>query len=605
MPFEWLCAFLAVALGLRLVGLRERRVAWLVAPLALVGMVTALAVSAGHTPTPEPPIARGREGFATSDACRSCHPAEYASWHASYHRRMTQTATTANAAAPELRSGGRLRVENAGRAIELVARGSELRVRLPDPGVTSAAPLGAFEASFRVAPEREVRVELLTGSHHQQAFWTEGARAGELRAVPAVYLLGEGRLIPRKQAFLTPPDAPEHAVRWNSNCIQCHAVAGSPGHDTERDVFASTVAELGIACEACHADARAHVRAMQNPLARYTAHGRPARGGVVNPKRLSSERGSQVCGRCHSYFYPKNEADWWQHGFARSYQPGGDLQRAQLLLSPERLAAPDAPRLSEDAESLFYADGTIRVAGREYNGLTRSPCYERGHGERKLACTSCHSLHRSDPNDQLGAGMQENRACTQCHQAHGADLSRHTHHASNSPGSLCYNCHMPETTYALLGAVRSHRVDSPSFDRRTRDRPNACSLCHLDQSEAWAAERARSWYGQKPSLTLDRPAERAEPATPAGAVFALTGDAAVRAITAAALGRQQSATAARGLRAQLLEELARDDYAAVSFIAQRSRTSLGPKPAGPPALSQNQIAYLRSQRDERRVTIAE
>jgi predicted CXXCH cytochrome family protein len=344
---------------------------------------------------------------------------------------------------------------------------------------------------------------------------------------------------------------------------------------------------------------------MQNPLARYAAHGRPARGGVVNPKGLSSERGSQVCGRCHSYFYPKDENDWWQHGFARSYQPGGDLERAQLLLSPERLAAPDAPRLSEDAASLFYADGTIRVAGREYNGLTRSPCYERGHGERQLACTSCHSLHRSDPNDQLASGMQENRACTQCHERLGADLSRHTHHAPNSPGSLCYNCHMPETTYALLGAVRSHRVDSPSFDRRTQDRPNACSLCHLDRSEAWAAARAQAWYGKKPSLVLDRPAGRAEPDTAAGAVFALTGDAAVRAIAAAALGRRQSAVLARDLRLQLLDELSRDDYAAVRFIAQRSRASLGTEPTSGPALTQNQIAYLRSQRDERRVTIAE
>src|SRR5689334_16565617 len=32
-------------------------------------------------------------GFVSSASCRSCHPREYASWHASYHRRMTQPAT--------------------------------------------------------------------------------------------------------------------------------------------------------------------------------------------------------------------------------------------------------------------------------------------------------------------------------------------------------------------------------------------------------------------------------------------------------------------------------------------------------------------------------
>jgi predicted CXXCH cytochrome family protein len=519
---------------------------------------------------------------------------------------MTQAPTVDNVAAPELRAGGRLKLEHSGRIVELSTRGSELRVRLPDPGVTSAAPLGAYEASFRAAPEREVRVELLTGSHHQQAFWARGAREGELRALPVVYLIAEGRLIPRKEAFLTPPDEPEHAVRWNSNCIQCHAVAGAPAHDAARDVFASAAAELGIACEACHGQGAAHVRAMQNPLERYAAHGQPPRAGVVNPKRLSSERGSQVCGRCHSYFYPKREEDWWRQGFVTSYQPGDDLSRAQLLLDPERLGEPDAPRLSEDASSLFYADGTIRVAGREYNGLVRSPCYEHGHAERRLACTSCHSLHRSEPNDQLGVGMRSNRACTQCHEHLVENVSEHTHHAASSTGSLCYNCHMPQTTYALLGAVRSHRVDSPSFDARTRDRPNACNLCHLDRSEAWAAERAASWYGSKPRLTLDRPAAFAQTSAPAGAVFALAGDAAVRAITAAALGRLDGPAPARELRLQLLDELSRDDYAAVRFIAARSRANLGTPTKGlTPALDRAELARLRSLRDERRVTIAE
>src|SRR5204863_1337345 len=38
----------------------------------------------------------GREGFVTSDSCRSCHPAQYASWHKSFHRTMTQHATSAS-----------------------------------------------------------------------------------------------------------------------------------------------------------------------------------------------------------------------------------------------------------------------------------------------------------------------------------------------------------------------------------------------------------------------------------------------------------------------------------------------------------------------------
>lgn len=605
MPLEWLLAGIAIVLAARLLGVRERYWPWLLATMTIAAGAVALASSRERTPRVPDPIARIGEGFATSNACRSCHPAEYASWHASFHRSMTQSAALDHAAAPVLWQGGRLHTETSGRSVELIGRDGQLWARLPDPGLTSAAPPERYESVFRAAPMRDVRVELLTGSHHQQAFWVKGARPGELRAVPAVYLIAEQKLVPRRDAFLNPPHANEHAVRWNSNCIQCHAVAGAPRHDEATDSFASGAAELGIACEACHGPGAEHVRAMQNPLARYRARDeRTVAPFIVNPQLLNSERSSEVCGRCHSYFFPRHETDWWQHGFSQSYRPGQQLADAQLLLSREALAAPGAPQLGESAESIFYDDGTVRVGGREYNGLVRSPCYERGSGERRLGCLSCHSLHQSEPDDQLARGMQGNRACTQCHAAQGNDLSRHTHHAPSSSGSLCYNCHMAKTSYALLGAIRSHRIDVPAFDRRTRDRPNACSLCHLEQSERWAAERSTEWYGRRPSFELARAPGLDEARTPAGAMFALAGDAAVRAITAAALGRLEGSRIDRNLRRQLLTELATDDYAAVRFIAERSLASV-PGHDTAASLPVEQVLGLKSQRDTRNVTIAE
>jgi hypothetical protein len=447
-------------------------------------------------------------------------------------------------------------------------------------------------------------VQLLTGSHQHQTFWVAGARRGELRVLPVVYQIRERLLIARRDAFLNPPDAPETAVRWNSNCVQCHAVAGEPAHDEASDAFVTSAAELGIACEACHGAGAAHVRAMQNPLTRYAAHaGAHTELAIVNPKTLASERASQVCGRCHSYFYPKQEADWWQHGFAQSYAPGDDLARAQLLLSREVLAEPGAPRLEASADSLFYRDGTIRVGGREYNGLVRSACFTRGHGDQKLSCLSCHSLHQGAPDDQLDPEKLGNQACTQCHEREASNLSAHTHHAASSPGSLCYNCHMPHVSYALLGAIRSHRVDSPSFDFSQSARPNACNLCHLEQTEAWAATHAERWYGPKPGSPLESLGMPVE--APAGAMFALAGDAAVRAIAAAALGRHESSHDMPALRAQLLDQLRHDDYAAVRTIAERSRRTMPPAtPSGAP-LAPALTARLLGARDRRPITIAE
>src|SRR5262245_29451348 len=36
---------------------------------------------------------RGLAGYASSDACRGCHPEEHESWHRTFHRTMTQVAT--------------------------------------------------------------------------------------------------------------------------------------------------------------------------------------------------------------------------------------------------------------------------------------------------------------------------------------------------------------------------------------------------------------------------------------------------------------------------------------------------------------------------------
>lgn len=604
MPVEWLLIAVVSALALWLLGPKRSRVG----PLALVMLGSgALAGLSASTPAPPPPspIAVGREGFAGSRACRSCHPSEYDSWHASYHRSMTQSATLSAVPSSTLQAGGRLHADVAGRRLELFGRGPELWASVPDPSVTSGLPPGAYERAFAAEALRDVQVQLVTGSHHHQAFWVKAARAGELRALPLVYSIDEHRLLPRREAFLNPPDAPEPNVRWNSNCVQCHAVAGAPGHDEHSDAFQTSSAELGIACEACHGPGAEHVAQMQNPLTRYRARASESSpASIVEPRKLASERASEVCGRCHSYFFPKRETEWWRDGFASSYQPGQELARAQLLLSPEILAGPDAPELGVGAESLFYADGTIRVGGREHNGLVRSPCYEQGQGERRLSCLSCHSLHRGAPDDQLDPEKLGNRACTQCHAEQAASVSAHTRHAPASTGSVCYNCHMPHTSYALLGAIRSHRVDSPAFDARTRDKPNACNLCHLEQSEGWAARQTAAWFGAKPRFTLERAAELATEAPPAGAVFALSGDAAVRAVTAAALGRHESSNDAPELRAQLLDELARDDYAAVRHIAERSRRGVAASTGAPP-LSAATVARLLAARDRRPVTIAE
>src|SRR5712691_1096111 len=46
-------------------------------------------------PATNRPVVAQEANYVTSNSCRACHPGNYASWHASFHRTMTQVATPA------------------------------------------------------------------------------------------------------------------------------------------------------------------------------------------------------------------------------------------------------------------------------------------------------------------------------------------------------------------------------------------------------------------------------------------------------------------------------------------------------------------------------
>ncbi len=476
--------------------------------------------------------------------------------------------------------------------MSLVARDGGLWASLPDPDQPPSAQASRLKA----------RVALVTGSHHQQIFWYETGRTRVLGAFPLTYLIAERRWIPRAAAFLQPP-APvllSGTGHWNQVCISCHTTGGEarvPDMYTRTDPAAMTadsrVAEFGVTCESCHGPAGGHVR---SPRKAAGADGtRPAGGaGIVNPARLDPARASEVCGQCHSVWeWPDRAAERDENEHGSRFRPGEVLARSRFVVQPTRNL--DSPRvralLADDPDFIrdaFWPDGTIALAGREYNGLIDSPCFERGAGaDRTLTCLSCHALHQDKTDhrpakawadDQLRPGASGDGACLQCHEPIRARIAQHTHHPAGASGSRCYNCHMPYTTYGLQKTVRAHRVTSPDVRVSLETgRPDACTLCHLDKPLAWTARRLERWYGV-PQPALDDEAQ----VTPAAVVFALTGDAQQRAVMADAFGRDEArAVSAESWVGPVLAALLDDPYPAVRFIAARSlRTLAVPGTAG-------------------------
>lgn len=489
-----------------------------------------------------------RDGFVASAACQSCHQSEYNSWHGSFHRTMTQAASTETVLAPF----DNIQLSSRGRDYYLTREGDKFFVTMADPDWEAGAQANGLDLDKVKPPIVKREVVMTTGSHHMQGYWVPSRVSNMLRQVPFVYLLGDKRWVPREDIFIAPPDAERHLAVWNDNCLVCHAVAGNPNFDLQSIKVATEVAELGISCEACHGPGKAHIDFQNNrDIAQL------AQDPVINPAKCEPRIASEICGQCHSYFEPYDMQAFAKHGY--TYRAGGDLEASHNLVSYDEAKE----KGNETAMGSYWTDGTGRLAGREYSGLMESPCFKQG----PLTCISCHSSHSSDPNDQLAKDMLTNQACIQCHPKFAKDLSAHTHHASDSSGSLCYNCHMPHTTFGVMKAMRSHRVQTPKIvTQKESDQPNACNLCHLDQTLAWSAEKMEQWYGQpRPTLTDD------EIKIAAGALWLLKGDAVQRAVATWHAQWSPALTAAtKEWLTPYLAQLLTDDYAVVRYLAGKA-----------------------------------
>lgn len=502
------------------------------------------------------------EGFASSDACHSCHPGNYASWHKTFHRTMTQVATSESVLAP---FDERV-LRNEGIDYRVWSEGKEYWVELPDPDVEQLLTIQGHdvtEASVQSSiPRVKRRVVMTTGSHHMQGYWVASSRGRELLQIPWVFLIRDQRWLPYESVFLRPPDKGRRIALWNNSCIQCHSVDGNPKGTGELGLLFSDTVELGIACEACHGPGEDHIRRHRNPLARYWARMMKAddHDSILNPADCTADVSAQVCGQCHSMFHPQDLMDWWQGGF--DYEAGDPLDESRHLLrfGEEKTAE----TLGEAATAAYWADGTMRVGGREYLAMIASPCFEHRDPDRQMSCLSCHSMHHADPNDQLAQSMDGNRACVQCHSSYSENIEQHTHHAPSSQGSQCYNCHMPHTSFALLKAMRTHRVVSPNVAASVEDgQPNGCNQCHLDKTLDWTAQFLNKWYDiPRPELTPD------DRSISASVQWLLKGDAAQRAIAAWTFG-WDAAKEASGDQWEpaILAQLLDDPYDVVRYVS--------------------------------------
>lgn len=209
-----------------------------------------------------------------------------------------------------------------------------------------------------------------------------------------------------------------------TRCLECHATSFQAVR-TDSGLRYAKEYQLGISCEKCHGDARAHVTWQTAHPGDSTPH------DIVNPARISRDRRLDVCALCHSGGRVQRTASF-------TYRAGEVLEDYSVLPPDTSTGPPD-------------------VHGNQVGLLRGSKCFLKS---PNMSCETCHDLHRVERDPDALSGK-----CLQCHAA--------TDHKPLRPRETvalasCATCHMPvqrSTSLQINTAssqegfnIRSHRI---------------------------------------------------------------------------------------------------------------------------------------------------
>ena len=225
--------------------------------------------------------------------------------------------------------------------------------------------------------------------------------------------------------------------------------------------------EINVGCESCHGPGSEHVA--NTGRSRF----------IVNPKYLSAERSSAVCGRCHD---------------RRQGYGGPTIGYTQAISEAGELAKPGISRhdLITKYTDPIKKGPTMRGPGREdniwpddvhsnkphqqYSDFLKSKMYRN---DRLLVtCSDCHDLHGGTPYPRWLVHDANDPASPLCQRCHTVDVLSHMETKLNAKmkGQLtrCIDCHMPGT--ANTGGIAGdfgRMIKTPPYANALEEENNA------------------------------------------------------------------------------------------------------------------------------------
>lgn len=302
-----------------------------------------------------------------------------------------------------------------------------------------------FFAAFETEDKKEIyKIEQIVGAKYVQQYIAE--KGGEMILLPIAYDLKKSRWLNSNEMFLENGNADffKNRKNWKTECSTCHL---EKLDETQK---------------------------------------------ISDVAKLDSNSILLACGSCHA------------KGLHNEFPNLSEINSKENYLNDLISAHRNAPRNSED----FYPDGSTKLAAHEYQGILRSVCFVGSKssgtdliGGEKINCLSCHSLENGRIVDvKSDEKILSQQACINCHQQFSTSeaIAEHTKHPTTSAASNCYSCHMPEIAYGHLRFQRTHEISIPDPALTVKKNvPNACNLCHTDQSVNWAIVSSKKLWSER------------------------------------------------------------------------------------------------------------
>ncbi|MBK8176081.1 MAG: tetratricopeptide repeat protein [Rhodospirillales bacterium] len=433
---------------------------------ALAGMSVLFSVALIMTPAicgAAPfPSAETAPTFVGSSACESCHRHEMEAWRGSHHDLAMQEATDNTV----LGAFGGVTFTHGGITSRFFKRDGKFYVNTDGPD----GKLADFEIryTFGVIPLQQYLIAFPDGRMQALGIAWDSRPKSE-GGQRWFHLYPDRTLKAGDPLHWTGIDQ-----TWNFQCAECHSTELRKNYDAAKNVYATTWAEIDVACEACHGPGSAHVawakgnRRGADGLSVHFDERKdvqwtldPAIGSAHRSVPRTSAKEVETCGICHAR----------ASKIAEPWRPGQSLLQTHV------------PSLLEPG--LFEADGKMLDEVYNYASFRQSKMFMAG-----VTCSDCHDPHA------LHVRAEGDGVCLQCHDGDKFATASHHHHGEGSAGGRCVACHMPVRTYMVVDPRHDHGFRIPRPDESVRfGTSNACNDCHADKDAAWAAAAVERWYG--------------------------------------------------------------------------------------------------------------